>query len=572
MGILKKMILGLLFFQVIAFTLLAAGVNLNLRESNKTLTDSLLAALEDHQGQTLKALTTGFEQNAKEVAALNQATNKILNDLFTASCETLTEAVAHQVYPMVESFDFEAVGKALTQLIETGRDVKWARITTSESPQPADIREFGSQSTESALSFSHQLKGKFAFLQLEIQFSLGRLQESSRSMEALFKTVQDGNRRLIGEIQSGGDRAAGEAKSAAILTARQSLDQATRRTIFLALAVLVAICASFAYFIRRWIGRPVTAIVDRLSVSADQAASNSSQVSSSSHTLAEGASKQAAAIEETSSSLEEMSAMISKNADYSRQADALMQQTQQIVAEANGSMTNLMGSMTEITRASEETFKIVKTIDEIAFQTNLLALNAAVEAARAGQSGAGFAVVADEVRNLARRAADAAHNTAQLIDATIQKVQTGSKMVGGANDTFAKVAESAGQVADLVSGIAAASREQAQGISQVNAAITEIDRITQRVAAVSEESSTAAQELNARSEETRSAVEELSRIVNGAGRIEPALPDDPPARGAGLMSRIGAALTPAKRPASALPAANAGGDSVPPEGPASEAF
>ncbi len=285
------------------------------------------------------------------------------------------------------------------------------------------------------------MKGKFAFLQLEIQFSLGRLQESSRSMDALFKTVQDGNRRLIGEIQSGGDRAAGEAKSAAILTARQSLEQATRRTIFLALAVLVAICASFAYFIRRWIGRPVTAIVDRLSVSADQAASNSSQVSSSSHTLAEGASKQAAAIEETSSSLEEMSAMISKNADYSRQADALMQQTQQIVAEANGSMTNLMGSMTEITRASEETFKIVKTIDEIAFQTNLLALNAAVEAARAGQSGAGFAVVADEVRNLARRAADAAHNTAQLIDATIQKVQTGSKMVGGANDTFAKVAE-----------------------------------------------------------------------------------------------------------------------------------
>jgi len=146
-------------------------------------------------------------------------------------------------------------------------------------------------------------------------------------------------------------------------------------------------------------------------------------------------------MEETSASLEEISTMTRQNAENATHANGLMRGAKQIFDNASGSMNQLTASMEEISRASEETSKIIKTIDEIAFQTNLLALNAAVEAARAGEAGAGFAVVADEVRNLAIRAAEAARNTASLIDGTTRKVKDGSEVVTETNGIFDKTGQ-----------------------------------------------------------------------------------------------------------------------------------
>ncbi|MBI5592003.1 MAG: MCP four helix bundle domain-containing protein [Deltaproteobacteria bacterium] len=266
------------------------------------------------------------------------------------------------------------------------------------------------------------------------------------------------------------------------------------------------------------ISRLLNRITSGLDEGSAQVASAATEVSSASQSLAEGASQQAASIEETSSSLEEMSSMTRQNASNAGQADSLMKQTNQVVIKANTSMNQLTTSMREITTASEETSKIIKTIDEIALQTNLLALNAAVEAARAGEAGAGFAVVADEVRNLAMRAAEAAKNTAILIEGTVKKVTDGSALVKTTNDAFKEVASNAAKVGELVGEIAAASSEQAQGIEQVNIAVTEMDKVTQQNAANAEESASASEELNAQAEELKAFVNELAAMVGGASK------------------------------------------------------
>ena len=271
-------------------------------------------------------------------------------------------------------------------------------------------------------------------------------------------------------------------------------------------------------FIVGLISKPLNRAIEGLTNGAEQVASGSGQVASSSQQLSEGASEQAASIEETSSSLEEMSSMTKQNADNANQADNLMKEANQIVSKANDSMSNLTVSMEDISKASQETSKIIKTIDEIAFQTNLLALNAAVEAARAGEAGAGFAVVADEVRNLAMRAADAAKNTAELIEGTVKKVKDGGDLVATTNDAFTQVAESSAKVGELVGEIAAASNEQAQGIGQVNSAVTEMDKIVQQNSANAEESASASEEMNAQAEQMRGFVQDLIALVGGSAK------------------------------------------------------
>ena len=275
----------------------------------------------------------------------------------------------------------------------------------------------------------------------------------------------------------------------------------------------IAAIIGVALLVTRSISKPINRIIGGLNEGASRVSSASGRVSYESHMLAEGATEQAASIEETSSSLEEMSSMTKQNADNAHQADNLMKEANQVVGQANESMKDLIVSMEDISKASEETSKIIKTIDEIAFQTNLLALNAAVEAARAGDAGAGFAVVADEVRNLALRAADAAQNTADLIESTVKKVNDGSDIVTKTNEAFERVAGSASKVGELVSEIAAASNEQAQGIELVNKAVSEMDKVVQQNAAGAGESASASEQMKAQAEKMKQMVDELVALI-----------------------------------------------------------
>ena len=312
----------------------------------------------------------------------------------------------------------------------------------------------------------------------------------------------------------------------------------TRMILIMALLAGGGVLAALilAVLVTRGINRALRKTAEGLAEGAEQVAAAAGQVASASQQLAEGSSEQAAGIEETSSSVEEMDSMTRQNADNAAQADALVKHAAKMAESAKTSMHELLASMDEITRSSEEIQKIIKTIDEIAFQTNLLALNAAVEAARAGEAGAGFAVVADEVRNLAMRAAEAAKNTAQLIEGTVARVKQGSELTGSTNQAFATVDENVNKVAELVNEIAAASHEQSQGITQVNTAVTEMDKVVQQTAANAEESASAAEELSAQAEQMHVMVGELQAMVGGGEASR--------GRGRGKAASAAAVVTP----------------------------
>ncbi len=320
-----------------------------------------------------------------------------------------------------------------------------------------------------------------------------------------------------------------------------------RKTMSLVSIVFLSISIAVIWVFSRSISKPIYQIIEGLNDGADQVAAAASQVSTASQTLAAGSSEQAASLEETSASLEEMSSMTKQNAHNADHAHTLMQEAGAGVQSATRSMAELTASMAQILKASEETSKIVKTIDEIAFQTNLLALNAAVEAARAGEAGAGFAVVADEVRNLALRAADAARNTSALIEGTSKKVREGSEHVNRSNAVFSHVAESTDKIGELIGEIAAASSEQAKGIEQVNIAVSEMDKVTQQNAATAEESASASEEMHAQAEQMKGMVNELITIVGGDTSQNRSMPVVRRKPGSGIKSSQNKALVVARK-------------------------
>ncbi len=290
-------------------------------------------------------------------------------------------------------------------------------------------------------------------------------------------------------------------------------------TVAIVMCGLLLAIAGSAFFLVRNIARILTTSISELSEGAEQVAAAAGQVSSSSQALAQGSSEQAASLEETSASSEEINSMARKNSENSTSAAGLVAQSQEKFIQTNQSLDQMVVAMGEINTQSGKISKIIKVIDEIAFQTNILALNAAVEAARAGEAGMGFAVVADEVRNLAQRCAQAAKDTATLIEESIAKSNSGQVMVDQVAVAIRVITAESSSVRVLVDEVSLGSDEQTKGIEQIGKAITQMEQVTQKTAASAEESASAAEELNAQSETMREIVERLADLVGGEGRV-----------------------------------------------------
>lgn len=298
------------------------------------------------------------------------------------------------------------------------------------------------------------------------------------------------------------------------LSATQSSSAAQRWIeLFVFLATIGLACVIVNLTIRRAITGPILRVIHGVQEAAGDAGRAADEMTQSGQIVAKEAQQQAAYIEETSASLEQISATTQQNAHRAGEADKIMREAGDRVNRATQAMSDLTQSMKAISSSSRQVSEVLKSIDEIAFHTNILALNAAVEAARAGEAGAGFSVVADEVRSLAKRAADAARRSGDIIEKTIKDVSAGVQLVSVAQGAFNEVSSGIINGGTVVTLIAASSQEQARGVAHIGQAMSRIGQVTQNNVSNATRTAQAASTMSEQVKTTRKHLDELVSVV-----------------------------------------------------------
>ncbi|BDB28147.1 hypothetical protein Tamer19_36390 [Cupriavidus sp. TA19] len=253
----------------------------------------------------------------------------------------------------------------------------------------------------------------------------------------------------------------------------------------------------------------LTDLVTRIKAATDSIGAASHQIAAGNTDLSQRTEEQAASLQQTAASMGELTAMVRQNTERARAANGLAEAASGIAERGGEVVGNVVQTMSAISASSRKVTDIIEVIEGIAFQTNILALNAAVEAARAGEQGRGFAVVAGEVRTLAQRSAAAAKEIKQLIDASVQQVDSGSALVGQAGETMHEIVQSVSRVTALLGEITVASEQQSAGIAQVNEAVAQMDSVTQQNATLVEQAASASSALAGQATELQQVVGEF---------------------------------------------------------------
>ena len=342
-------------------------------------------------------------------------------------------------------------------------------------------------------------------------------EERFSAMRGYIDELENAVEVRIGDSITSMDDAANEANAEMLATQKQVKDT-KRFIVVLIIGMVLVVAVMLAWSLHRMI-RVLTNVSQHLKDGSGMVANAAEQIASAAQAQADGVTNQAAGLEETASSLEEISAITNQSASNAKEANRLASGASDAAATGDAAMKRVESAMGDIQTSSSQTAKIIKVIDEIAFQTNLLALNAAVEAARAGEAGKGFAVVAEEVRNLAKRSAEAAYETTQMIADAVKHAENGALVVSEAESALEKIITNVSKTSELVNEISNSSQEQATGLQQINQAVAQIDSVTQSSAAHAEESASAASELLNQAHRMDQSVDELIELVFGQASI-----------------------------------------------------
>jgi methyl-accepting chemotaxis protein len=286
--------------------------------------------------------------------------------------------------------------------------------------------------------------------------------------------------------------------------------------VFGAALAIIIVSLVLSWSLARSITRPIHHAINELRHGSQSLQSSAGDVADASQAVAESSTEQAASLQETSASVQEIAAVTRRSAESTRQADALASAASTSTARGNEAMAEMSGAISAIKQSSDETARIIKIIDEIAFQTNQLALNAAGEAARAGEAGKGFAVVAEEVRNLAQRSAEAARNSNGLLEQARDHADAGVRASRKFTEILGEMTGAINSLTGILGEVTTASDAQAQGVGRIGSAMEQLDVVTQKNASSSEQLSAAGQQLSTQAADLQNIVQELESVVSGA--------------------------------------------------------
>ena len=516
-------VLGAFFLSFAAFavvTLLVASWVIN-GETGIVFNEKLPALFSEQMEGLGNSISIDVQRNLR-------ASHQEMEQGFVKRMNESARGIADNALTLMEGFDVDGVRRLAEQRLIGDKDVVHVVIYTNR--ELSESVEAGGKRSDGVFVASAEKGSDFAYVKVELtvlEDVLATMRvEEKESSDRLATIVREAKTAVVARLESG----------SAILKRGIFIKLLTRLG---AAILLVGVAAGvlLTIFMTSRFSRPMHTVIDELLAGGIKLSESAQRVAEASDVVNGGVTGQGAALEETASALEQMRAMTDRNSANTSEADQLMKRTAAVVVEANTSMQHLIGSMDEISAASEEISKIIKDIDEIAFQTNLLALNAAVEAARAGEAGAGFAVVADEVRSLAQRSAAASRNTAELIERTVAKIRGGVALVGETRDSFKSVTEDVQQAVILMGGVSEASAEQGQGVGQIYQTMDAMGQVNQQNAASADNAISAVRELNAQAEEMERVVCELREIVGGEACV-PSAGDEPEASATRLGQRL----------------------------------